>query len=394
MPNCHVFVDGNRLALEDEARLVSVDVDLDGELFGRCEVSFHDPSLKLIDGRQFQGGAAFQIDLGFGSRLSRIFDGEVVCLEPRFRRDVAPALHVICYERLHRLALSPATRAFNNVDDDEIVKNVARDHGLTGEAPTGSKSHILQSNVTDAVLLRRIAQKDGNRVRLDGKKIVVAAPSTSSQVVIAPGDGLKKVKVRINALSQVEEVTVHGWDPQARQEIVGKAKAAGGQRDEGARKYGAGKTLSIAGHEHAPTDTATADRMAKGRLQKVVLSTSESFEAAGTGTFTRSNDSIKFFRSADKDDEIKFDGKDNVFKGSQLSAGVALYAEGAKPSAALEDIQLALRLAGGSKTIGAAAVCKATSVEVTLDVCKGRPSAGGDPPPLSQGDKIAVGRNL
>jgi len=152
MPNCHVFVDGTRLALDEEARLVSVDVDLDGELFGRCEVSFHDPSLKLIDGRQFQSGTAVQIDLGFGSRLSRIFDGEVVCLEPRFRRDVPPALHVICYERLHRLALSPATRAFNNVDDDEIVKNVARDHGLTGEAPTGSKSHILQSNVTDAVL--------------------------------------------------------------------------------------------------------------------------------------------------------------------------------------------------------------------------------------------------
>jgi len=539
MPNCHVFVDGTRLALDEEARLVSVDVDLDGELFGRCEVSFHDPSLKLIDGRQFQSGTAVQIDLGFGSRLSRIFDGEVVCLEPRFRRDVPPALHVICYERLHRLALSPATRAFNNVDDDEIVKNVARDHGLTGEAPTGSKSHILQSNVTDAVLLRRIAQKDGNRVRLDGKKIVVAAPSTSSQVVIAPGDGLKKVKVRINALSQVEEVTVHGWDPQARQEIVGKAKAAGGQRDEGAKKYGAGKTLSIAGHEHAPTDTATADRMAKGRLQKiadgfvtaemeligdprlrpevqvelqkvgtqidgiyrvdrarhrfskhgylvslkavristppppaqaqqapppqqpqsapaqpgaaapsaalaapapqsapkpapkakvdpvitpakldvvvkkffkdstgatkpytkpkrqkVVLSTSESFEAAGSGTFTRSNDGIKFFKSADKDDEIKFDGKDNVFKGSQLSGGVALYAEGAKPSAALDDVKLTLKLAGGSKTIGPDAVCKATSIEVTLDICKGRPSPAGDPPPLSQDDKIAVGRNL
>jgi hypothetical protein len=262
-------VDGNRLALDDEARLVSVDVDLDGELFGRCEVSFHDPSLALIEGTQFQSGTAVQIDLGFGSQLSRIFDGEVVCLEPRFRRDVPPSLHVICYERLHRLALSPATRAFNNVDDDEIVKNIARDHGLTGEAPTGSKSHILQSNVTDAVLLRRLAQKEGNRVRLDGKKIIVAAPATSSQVVIAPGDGLKKVKVRINALAQVEEVTVHGWDPQARQEIVGKAKAAGGARDEGAKKYGAGKTLSIAGHEHAPIDTATADRMARGRLQKI-----------------------------------------------------------------------------------------------------------------------------
>ena len=51
-------MDGTRLALDEEARLVSVDVDLDGELFGRCEVSFHDPSLKLIDGKHFQSGTA------------------------------------------------------------------------------------------------------------------------------------------------------------------------------------------------------------------------------------------------------------------------------------------------------------------------------------------------
>src|SRR2546421_12316896 len=106
MPNCHVFVDGTRLALDEEARLVSVDVDLDGELFGRCEISFHDPSLKLINGTQFQSGTAVQVDLWFASALSRIFEGEVVGLQATLRRHVPPALRGGCYERLHRLALS------------------------------------------------------------------------------------------------------------------------------------------------------------------------------------------------------------------------------------------------------------------------------------------------
>ena len=132
----------------------------------------------------------------------------------------------------------------------------------------------------------------------------------------------------------------------------------------------------------------------KPKRQKVVLKTSESFDAAGTGTFTRSGDAVRFFKSADKDDEIKFDGKDNLFKGAQLTSGVTLFAEGAKPSAALGDVKLALKLAGGTKTIGPDATCDATSVEVTLEICRGRPKGGGDPLPLSQDDKIGVGRNL
>jgi hypothetical protein len=128
----------------------------------------------------------------------------------------------------------------------------------------------------------------------------------------------------------------------------------------------------------------------KPKRQKIILKTSDTFEAAGTGTFTRSNNSIRFFKSPDKNDEIKFDGKDNAFKGSQLTGGVTLYAEGAKP----DFVKLTLKLSGGSKTIGPDFVLNATSVEVTLDICKGRPSPGVDPPALSQDDKIAIGRNL
>jgi len=128
------------------------------------------------------------------------------------------------------------------------------------------------------------------------------------------------------------------------------------------------------------------------RRQRVLLKTTGSFD--GTGALTRSNDSIRFFKSPDKDDEMKFDGAGNVFKGAQLTAGVTLYAEGAKPSGALDDIKLTLHLAGGSKTRGPDASTIATSVEVTLDICKARPAAGVAPPPLSQDDKITVGRNL
>src|SRR5215471_14246802 len=131
----------------------------------------------------------------------------------------------------------------------------------------------------------------------------------------------------------------------------------------------------------------------KPRRQSVVLTTSSAFD--GTGTFACTpNDKVKFFRSANGDDAIRFDGKSNVFHGAALSRGITLFAEGAAPSAALDDLKLTLQLAGGSKLRGPDAKSTATSVEVTLDICKARPAAGAAPPPLSQDDKIEVGRNL
>src|SRR5205823_2655676 len=106
-------------------------------------------------------------------KMSQVFEGEVVALEPQFRRDLPPSLRVVCQECIHRLALQTQTRALNEVDDKEIANKIAQEHGLTADAPSGSKEHVLQGNVSDAVFLRRVAQKHGNHLRIDGKKLII-----------------------------------------------------------------------------------------------------------------------------------------------------------------------------------------------------------------------------
>jgi phage protein D len=263
-----VSVDGKKLDLEVDARLTRVIIDLDADLFGKCTLILNDPKLALINGKQFACGVAVKVEIGFASKLSKVFEGEVVALEPQFRRDSPPSLHVICHESIHRLALSSMTRAFNDVDDKEIATKIAQEHGLTADAPAGSKEHVLQANVSDAAFLRKLAQKHSHTLRIEGKKLIIGPPPKGADVAIAPGDGLTKLKVKLTANSQVEEVTVHGWDPKTRQEIIGKAKPQG-ETGEGAKKYGKGKTLSVAGHENTPMDVASAEAMAKGRLRKL-----------------------------------------------------------------------------------------------------------------------------
>jgi phage protein D len=177
-------------------------------------------------------------------------------------------LRVVCQESIHRLALKTATRGLMEVDGKEIASKIAQEHGLTAQAPSGTKEHVLQANVSDATLLRRVAATSGNHLRIEGKKLVIGPPPKGEEITVAPGDGLKKMRVRIKAAGQIGEVTIHGWDPKAKREIVGKAKGEG-QTGEGSKKHGGSATLAFAGDEHMPADVATAEAMAKGRMRKL-----------------------------------------------------------------------------------------------------------------------------
>lgn len=268
IPDCAVSVSGKKLAVDKDARLTRVEVDLDVDLTGECALLFNDPHLALINGQDFKAGVPVKVEIGFAARMTKVFEGEVVALEPQFRRDLPPALRVVCQESIHRLALQTRTRAFNQVDDKQIATKVAQEHGLSAKAPAGTKEHVVQSNVSDAAFLRRIAQKHGNHLRIEGKKLVIGPPPKGAHITLSPGDGLNKLRVRLKAGQQVSQISVHGWDPKTKQEIVGKAKAQG-VIGEGGKKHGGGAILSFAGDQHMPADTATADAMAKGRLRKI-----------------------------------------------------------------------------------------------------------------------------
>jgi phage protein D len=268
VPSCRIDLGGSPLPAETAAALVRVEIDLDVDLFGQCTLLFHDPELKLINGSDFASGAGVKVELGFESARKALFEGEVVALEPQFRRDVPPALRVVCQDPLHRLALTQMTRSLNNVDDKEVVTLIAREHGLSAEAPAGSKTHELQGNVTDAVLLRRLAQKQGNHVRIEGKKLIVGPPPNGHQVSLGPDSGISRARVKVNTMAQVSEISVHGWDPVKKREFNGTAKAQG-EAGEGGEKHGGSAVISFAGHEVMPVDPKTAEEMAKGRLRKI-----------------------------------------------------------------------------------------------------------------------------
>ncbi len=115
----------------------------------------------------------------------------------------------------------------------------------------------------------------------------------------------------------------------------------------------------------------------KAARKQFTLKTSDPFD--GTGTLTVSKPGIAFFTAATAGTALAFDGTGNVFTGAQLTAGLNLFGEGLAASAAVDDIDLTLTLAGGSFPVGPAAIVKLTVVEVFLDICQSRTAVAVDP---------------
>lgn len=126
--------------------------------------------------------------------------------------------------------------------------------------------------------------------------------------------------------------------------------------------------------------------------QQVTLGTDQPLNGEATGTLTRSSVAVRFFTAAVGGTEITFNGTDNVFTGQQLTAGMQLFAEGAIPSTALNDVILTLTLSSASLLPGPPVTAAMTAVELTLDVALSRTAAGVDPPVMPVNDKVNTGR--
>jgi len=267
IPVCKVSVGGSPLEVSDQARLVRARVELDSDLLAETHLLFIDPDLVLINGTTFDSGIPIALKMGFGSTADDVFSGEVVRLEPQFRRDQPVSLMVVAQDSLHRLALKQNTRAFNDADASDVLTAVAQENGLSAAAPSGTKGHILQNNLTDAEFLKRLAARMGLKLTLTDKKLSLSAPPAGSAIQLTFADGVKKLKVKRKAQGQVSSVTVHGWDEKTKKEVVGTAQPEGAT-GKGAQDYGKG-TLSDTSGDLLPIDVSSAEEMAKGKMKKI-----------------------------------------------------------------------------------------------------------------------------
>ena len=225
----------------DEKNLVSFAVDQDLGQPDMCSVTVRN------EHHEYTGGG-MKISLGdsveikAGEQNTAIFKGEVVGLEPVYQANGENVLVVRAFNRLHRLLRGAKSRTFLNRSDQDIVNTVAGDHGLNPNCGSDTKithEHVYQHNQTDLEFLRVRAARIGYEVWVEDKELYFDAPRADrdSGIKLRYGDAetsarsgevfLKRFAPRMSSAAVVEKVTVRGWNPLKKQEIVGEATPKG-----------------------------------------------------------------------------------------------------------------------------------------------------------------------
>jgi len=211
----------------------------------------HRPDMFMLSFRDIGRDIAKQVNVQIGSKVKIsgpspsgggsevLIDGEVTALEAEYDASGSRAI-VRGYDGSHRLHRGRVTQTYQNVKDSDIAQTIASRAGLqpgTIDDSQVTHEHVSQVNESDWAFLNQRADEIGFEVAVTEGKLHFRKPKPSDQ---GPGSGsndssnplqlvwnqdLLEFRPRVSSSEQVNDVKVRGWDPKAKQAVIGSAPA-------------------------------------------------------------------------------------------------------------------------------------------------------------------------
>jgi phage protein D len=284
-PDFRIEIDGREVPEALRADLVNVRILADVETAGMCAISLEcwdsvEMKVKWIDDDLFREGKGIVVHMGYRDQVTELFNGEISGLEPEFHTSEAPLLTVRGFDRRHRLMKQKKSKSYMKMKDSDIASQIASDAGLAAKVDDTKVTfdHVFQHNQTDLEFLQQRAERLGYEVLVDAKTLhfrsrVVTGTET---LVLRREIELLEFYPRSTTMNQVADVTVRGWDPRQKKEVVGKSRPGDVRGRMGAttgpaamqRSFQGAATLQV----RSPVSSqAEADAMAAGLMKEIAL---------------------------------------------------------------------------------------------------------------------------
>ena len=180
----YVKLDGQNAPDALIADLLDVSVESSVHLPDVATLIFHDQHLTWVDDPKLAPGKAVEVSARGESGEVKIFDGEIVELEPEFEPSTI-RLKVRAFDRLHRLGRGQKVRTFLNTTDGDLMQRLASEVGLQSASGPSSPVHayLLQANETDLELLRRRARSLGYLLFVRDRTLHLEPPTAQGSPV-------------------------------------------------------------------------------------------------------------------------------------------------------------------------------------------------------------------
>lgn len=221
---------GGQDVLRAGAEVVSVAVDEELAGAARCTFTVLNGGLKWLNTTLFTVGAEVEVALGYKEPLETLFLGEISEIKPTFPADGASQLEIAGHDFSHRMSRGCRFQSWENITDADVAREIAGRHGLS---PAGVQDtqvvrpKIKQNGENDLEFLNLRAQENHFELAVRGRTLYFAPPQDQSSAAIVAklkwGESLISFAPELNTANQSSEVTVRGWNPSTKKEIVGRA---------------------------------------------------------------------------------------------------------------------------------------------------------------------------
>ncbi|MCX5746636.1 MAG: contractile injection system protein, VgrG/Pvc8 family [Proteobacteria bacterium] len=213
----------------------------------------------------------------------KVFEGEITAIKGIYKGDGHTSVLIHALNKLSRLSRARKSVTYQQMSDKDILSKVVSAAGLSLEWKHDSNikyQHVYQHNQTDLEFLRTRAARLGCHVWCVGDKVMVKQPDFGAKLGIklvtdkaGVGEPIRLFSPIIDSAGVVKKVTVRGWDPEKKQEIVGTASIATsplGSKNASAASGPLGKEETFV-VDHPIWSVEEANALAKAHLMDLTL---------------------------------------------------------------------------------------------------------------------------
>jgi phage protein D len=168
-------------------------------------------------------GQRLVVSLGQGPGGGQVFDGLITGLEAEYPSAGGAQVVVLAEDRLQAMRMKRRTRTFEDVSDEDVVRQVANDHGLTPELSLAGPTYPLlaQVNQSDLAFIRERVRSVNAELWVEGNRLFARPRSERGEatVELRYGVNLLAFAARADLAHQCSEFGVGGWDVAAKEAI-------------------------------------------------------------------------------------------------------------------------------------------------------------------------------
>lgn len=218
-----IKVDGTAQPSLGDVLLISLFVEETTLGLFRCEAHFGNWGPKndsadflLFDRQTIDFGKEFSVSFGAPGAQTEVFKGRITGIEAQYPPQRPPELTVLAEDRFQDLRMERRTRSFENMSDEDVIRQLASQHGLTPQVDIDGPTYrvLTQVNQSDLAFLRERTAAIDAELWVEDRTLHAQARSrrNAGNLTLTYGQNLLEFAVIADLAHQRTSVKVSGWD--------------------------------------------------------------------------------------------------------------------------------------------------------------------------------------